>query len=158
VETDGGEVPVGGSLLGSFGTLYVICTGVLACMLTAVLGFGDFSSSIPVLVGAVALLGLAVTVAARSGTTVIATRDALVFSGRFCRTPDIPWASVAELAPGQLGASLVLATPVAHFPESKHVIFTCLDPRWRKRPLAVAVRSRLTASSRPPSDDLSGQR
>ena len=105
-----------------------------------------------------ALLGLAVTVAARRGTTVVATRDALVFNGRLCRTPDIPWESVAEISPGQFGASLVLGAPVSHFPTSQHVIFTCLDPGWRTRPLAVAVRSRVALASAGLSSDESGQR
>ena len=158
MESDEREVTVTGTLLGSFLIVFVVAAAVLGFVLIAVLGFGDFSSSIPLLIAAVALLALAITVAARRGTTVTATPDALVFDGTLCRTPDIPWEAVAEIAPGQLGASLVLGTPVAHFPESKHVIFTCLDPGWRKRPLARAIRSRVAAASSTRSDDVSGQR
>jgi len=147
---DGDELQeaVSGTMLGSFWIVYVVCTGVLAFVLIAMLGFGDFSSSIPLLIGGIALLGLAITLGARKGTTVTATRDALVFNGRLCRTPDIPWESVAEIAPGQLGASLVLGSPVAHFPVSMHVIVTCLDPGWRKRPLTAAVRARVAEAQR----------
>ena len=148
METASGDASTSGTILGSFGILYVVCTGGLAFVLIAVLGFGNFSSSIPVLVAAVALLGLLATYVARRGMTVTATPDALVFSGRLCRTPDIPWTSVAEISSGQLGASLVLRSPVAHFPTSKHVIFTCLDPAWRKRPLVKAVSSRVAHAQR----------
>lgn len=146
MESDGRQDSVSGTMLGSFGVLYGVCTGGLGFVLVAVLGFGDFSSSIPLLIAMVALLGLVATVAARKGTTVTATRDALVFSGRLCRTPDIPWESVAEVAPGQLGVSLVLGAPVAHFPVSKHIIVTCLDPGWRRRPLTKAVSLRVTGA------------